>query len=373
MALTAISGIGPHRPNLIQATVTPAFTAVGPIDATGEKIAFSGRVWFPARTSTKAIRRVCLRWGTVTKSGGSALTISLQDVSLTAGPPMQPDETQDQTVAVANADAGFASNTWYRSGTLSADRTVTFGDLLSVVVEYDGSGRSAPDSVNLSCPNWPPPNRHGAVAALKTASWAATNTIPNVILEMSDGTFGTLLGSFPCSEINMHTIAVNTGTADEYALAFTPATPFGVDGMWAVMTPGTGAADFEAILYQGTSALATVAQDGNLSEFNAARLTEVPFASQDLAAGTLYYASIRPTTTTSINVFSFDVADANHLTCHDEGTAWNFATRLDQGSWAAATTTRRLMAGVRASSLDDGAGGGGGGAQRGNGLGMWRL
>jgi len=117
------------------------------IDATGEMAAFCGRVWFSARSGTKNLSRVGFRFGAVTKSGGSGLTVSLQDVTLSAGPPMQPDGTQDQTVAIANGNASFASNTWIRTGTFSASRTVTYGDLLAVNVEYDGGGRTNPDSV----------------------------------------------------------------------------------------------------------------------------------------------------------------------------------------------------------------------------------
>jgi hypothetical protein len=358
MALTAFTGLGPVRPMLMPSTSAPDFNNFGPIDATGEKMAYSGRVWFPARTGTKDIRRIGFRFGSVTKAGGSALTLSLQSVSLTAGPPTQPDETQDQTVAIANADATFAANTWHRSGALSADRTVTFGELLSVVLEYDGSGRLGADTVNMSCPNWVPLNRHGAVGAHKVGgSWSNNNMVPNVILEMSDGTFGTLLGSFPCSGINQHTINVDTATADEYALAFTPEIAFGADGIWAVVQPS---GNYELLLYEGTTALATIAQDLNNAEFNSPRTVEQPFAAQDLDAGTTYYAAVRPTTTTNINVYSFDVSDANHFTCHEEGTSWNYATRLNQGAWAAATATRRMFAGVRASSFHDGSGGGGG-------------
>src|SRR5262245_9299830 len=111
----------------------PALSTLLLIDATGEEAAFCGRVFFPVRSGTKDVRKVGFRFGAVTKAGGSALTVSLQDVNLGTGPTMQPDETQDQTVAVANADAGFTSNAWYQTGALSADRTVALGELLAVV------------------------------------------------------------------------------------------------------------------------------------------------------------------------------------------------------------------------------------------------
>ena len=132
-----------------------------------------GKVWFAERTGTKDIRRVGFRFGTVTKAGGSAVTVSLQDVNLAAGPPLQPDEVQDQTVAIANADAGFATGLWYRTGTLSADRTVAYGEDLCVVFEYDGAGRLGSDVVNIAYSSVGLEGLpHSANVVLKTASWA---------------------------------------------------------------------------------------------------------------------------------------------------------------------------------------------------------
>ena len=103
----------------------------GTIDLTGEKYGWTGTVWWKDRSVTsRDIRRARFLFGTVTKASGSALTFSLQNFDLANGPPGRPDGTQDQTVAIANADAGFASNTYYTTGNLSADRTVAFGEQL---------------------------------------------------------------------------------------------------------------------------------------------------------------------------------------------------------------------------------------------------
>src|SRR5690348_8383117 len=83
------------------------------LNATGQKVAFIGRMMNQAR-SAKNLTKVGFRFGTVTKTGGSALTVSLQDVDLVNGAPVQPDGTQDQTVAIANADTGFATSTFYK-------------------------------------------------------------------------------------------------------------------------------------------------------------------------------------------------------------------------------------------------------------------
>src|SRR5688572_26574526 len=133
MAFQKIPGVGLWIPDNRLISMAPNLSNNSPIDATGEQFAISGPVWFKEGTGTKDITRVGFSFGTITKAGGSGLTVSLQNVSAVAGPPLQPDGTQDQTVAIANGNAAFASNTWIRTDALSANRTVSFGENLSVV------------------------------------------------------------------------------------------------------------------------------------------------------------------------------------------------------------------------------------------------
>lgn len=338
----------------------PFFNTPLLIDATGEKAAFIGRVWWPGATSgqTKNISRVGFRFGTVTKAGGSALTVSLQDVSLTGSAP-SPDETQDQTVAIANGNASFASNTWIRTGTLSANRTVSFGERLGVVIEFDGSGRLSSDSVVISALA-AGQRTSDCLCTLKTSgSWGEQSVIPNLILEFDDGTFGTLDGAYALSAINNHSFKSDTGTSDEFAVVVNVPVPVTIDGLYCYVQPSTTAADYELILYSGTTAVATVTVDANTIAAAYRQIT-VPIAPVDLSANTDYYVAVRPNqATATVATYSYDVNDANHLTVASGGIACQYATRLDQGSWAAKTATRRLLAGVRISRVHDGTGGGG--------------
>lgn len=332
------------------------------IDATGEKVGIMGPVWFPAGTGTKDIRRVCFRFGSVTKAGGSGLTISLQNPSTASGPPSQPDETQDETVAVANGDASFASNTWYRSGTLSADRTVSCGDDLAIVIEYDGSGRLGSDAVNI--------NTHGvALYQLNTApvlktggAWAiSTAAMVQCVLEFSDGTFGTIGGALPMKTLTGVTFNSGSG-ADELALPIYNAFKCKVNAIQFPVVFANSSSDCEFILYEGTTALQTVTIDANrVGAAAATRLVEASFPATELAASTQYYAAIRPTSANNISAYHIDVDDANHLSVWPGGVNYTYTTRVDSGSWAAHTTTRRLLGSVRLCAIDDGAGGGGGG------------
>lgn len=363
MGLATVGGRGICFPEKPPITAAPTFASDLLIDATGEKIALMGQVWFPARTGTKNIERVGFRFGTITKSGGSGLTVSLQDVALGTGPPGVPDESQDQTVAIANGNASFASNTWIRTGTLSANRTVTYGDLLAVVIEYDGLGRQIPDAVRVSgltvSNSASTPIIDNAV--LKTSgSWAAIANHGNLVLEFSDGTFGTLLGQYCYSAINTHTYNSGSGTADEHALAFQVPWECVCEGLWASVLPAGGTSDFDLVLYQGTSALATASFDANTIVAAAARFADKSIAAQTLSPSTQYYLSVKPTTANNVSAYSFDVNNAAQWDAQEMGQNFAYSSRLDAGSWAAITTTRRLLAGIRVSQFHDGTGGSGG-------------
>jgi hypothetical protein len=358
LAYVPVSGVFyPDPPPL-----TTGATTSSVIDATGEKIAWIGRVWNKDRAS-KSIRKVGFRFGTVTKAGGSGLTVSLQNVDTANGPPFQPDGTQDQTVAIANGDAGFASNSWYQTGALSADRSVSFGELIAVVVEYDGSGRLGADAVNFTNPAASiSPALQGV--SLLTASWAAVAVLPSIILEFSDGTFGTVESALPTST-GLSTVNVNSGsTPDEYAIEFQVPAAMKVDGGWFNATAAAGA-DFDITLYDaGGSSLASVSVDANTVRSTSVSTTIVTFAEVTLAKNTTYRLAIKPTTANNITVVQFDVASADHKQALPGGTSWNYTTRTDAGAWAAATTTRSLIGGLRISAIDDGTGSGSGGGSR---------
>lgn len=341
----------------------PAMISTGSLNATGDKC------WIVGRCSKGGdISRVQFLFGNlVTKAGGSALTVSLQDVDLANGPPMRGDGTQDQTVAIANGDAAFTANGWLRTGTLSANRTVTKGELLAVCIEYDGAGRLGADLFRIGSNS----AAAGAVVECGVTTtiggvFAAITGYPNLVLEYNDGSFGTLEGGFPVKAYNSHTYKQDTGTADEYMLALQYPVAFKTDAAFFYTLLTANTSDFSVILLDasGTAiANGTAAIDANASRLvGSAGVAIASFAAEiEILANTQYYLSFRPTqTTNTIVVYSMDVDDAGHLALHPGGMNWNYSTRLDLGSPAAVTTTRRLIAGLRMSSMETGGSGGGG-------------
>jgi hypothetical protein len=355
MALNLMQGTGLMYPRISLANIAPAFGATAVIDATGEKIAMCGRVFFPSRSGLKNIARVQFMWGAVVKTGNSALTLSLQDVSLTAAP-LQPDGVADQTVAIAPAE--ITANSWFRSNPFNTTRTVANGDLVSVVVEFDGAGRLGSDSFIVN----------GQVAAAAaavfvfgqcaishfTAAWVTLTSIPIIVLEFDDGSFGTLLGSLPVKAINTHIYNLNTAGIDEHAVVINVPFRCKVDGLWVGITIGP-TSDFSIVLYSGTTVLETVAIDANSFGGTTPRYVWASIPEREFAPNTDYYVSLKPTTANNVSAYSFDVDNAAHWALHDGGVAVKYASRVDNGAWTP-TATRRFLAGVSISQFDDGTG-----------------
>lgn len=338
------------------ATISNPTSAV--IDATGEKVAYIGQVHIPDGVS-RSIQRVQFMFGSVTKAGGSGLTASLQDVDFANGPPFQPDGTQDQTVAIANGDATFATNTWHRSGTLSSNRSVADGDWLAFVVEFDGSGRLGSDSAAIAFMfNSNPPSSNFGVSHY-TGSWAQVSATINLVLEFSDGTFGTLLGSFPQAVTGV-TVAFNSGSAaDEIGMEFVAPFTGTINGAWALFQIASGA-DAELVLYSGTTALATAVLDANvIRQTTASNRTYVSFGSEvPVTQGQTYRLILKPTTGNGVTLLFQTLAHADHRSVLPFGAGYDYVTRVDGGAFAAPDTTRRPVMGVRYNKLTVGSGGG---------------
>ena len=356
-----------NTPGLIYPPLPPGFLSQGfasntLIDATGEKIAKMGRIWWRDYVSgTKNIDKVHFRFGTVVKAGGSGLTLSLQDVDAATGPVMQPDGTQDQSVAIANGNALFASNTWFTSGSLNSQRTVAFGDLFAAVLEFDGSGRLGSDSVIMSTINSASYSSTEGTA-LYTGSWTLpSQSSMNILFEFSDGTFGTFRSALAVSNpsVVLYQAASNP---DEWASKITIPFKCVVEGAVMHNYVQSAGGDFEVRLETaGGTLLASVTQDSNqLLAVNSGNYQRYLFSSPvTLNAGDVVYLCTRALGLGSTAISLADVTNVNHWQAASWGSSSNAASRNNGGAWTD-VPTRRLGHGLSISQIDDGAGGGGG-------------
>lgn len=361
MTVQTVEGFGVLFPQMPYYT-SSAWTFTSQLmDASTEKVAIIGLVDTKDHAG-KNIRKVGFRPGTVGLDAASAIKTSIQSVTAASGPPAQPTGTilgATASGSVTEASSTFTTNTWHQTAALGEDVAVNPGDLIAVVIEYGTF--TAADVLNITHVG-AQSGEHRSQACLYTGTWAAAAVLPNVILEFSDGTFGTLSGCFPVSAISTQSYASNTGGADEYALEFSFPFPVQVDGAMVSFSASTTGADAEIVLYDGTTALETVTIDANtVFSTSGNRPTFVPFTqTRSLTASTTYRVALKPTTTASVALQYFDVSAAGHLQAHSMGEDWIMGSRLDAGAWAAGTTTRRPLIFPRVCGFDDGVGGGGG-------------
>ena len=143
---------------------------------------------------------------------------------------------------------------------------MAYGEDLCVVWEYDGAGRLGSDVVNVAYPSVGVEGLpHSANVVLKTASWVLGGgniASGNVVLEFTDGTFGTLEASMIASAFSSTTFNLGSA-ADEIAMPFTVPVPLQIDGLRTIVAPAAATSNFDLVLYEGTTALQTVSFDGN--------------------------------------------------------------------------------------------------------------
>ena len=323
------------------------------LDAAEDRITMIGRFTHQDHM-TKTIDGIEFLLGTVSKAGGSTLLVSLQNVDLTTGPVMREDGVADQTLTIANADAGFVTNAWYGGDFDGAvTRTLAIGELVAVVFQFGAF--FAGDSVNIRGITTPAiiGNNQAGVVANLSGTYTHQPRLSNVILRCSDGTFGTIEDAWPCTVVNQHFFN-SVDDPDEYAMGVQLPFPYATNGIWVPDTFSGATVQTEILLYDGTTALTTVTIDHNALMDNTEQRFHVSYPEQIHASNALYRIGIRPLSITTQYIFSTSVNEVGHMNCLPGGAAFHLWTRLNQGAWGGEVTTSRLFAGVRLSAFDDG-------------------
>jgi hypothetical protein len=336
---------------LVPAAVFAHITFTGSLsallmDAAGEKIAKVFRV--PKTGNARTLR---FRTGTVTT--GETLKAGLYTVDASGLPTTTAyGGMVAGTVAVANNDDSVE-----KVVTLATDAAMTKGDLVALVIEWD----SAVGALNLSYSAQP--SIGFPYPALLTASWAKQLATPLFAVGYDDGTYPLILGANPYTGgITTVTFNSGTGTFDEHGILWTHPAAGRVMGILASMQIAAGA-DFEALMYDGTTAVATKAWDGDaFSNPSNMRAVMLPFDSPvEVAAGDVRRYALRPTTANSIQTMQGNVGVAGALEAA-LGLGNQSTRRLNQGAWDDALTSAVTHIVPIYDQIDNGAGGGGGGA-----------
>jgi len=331
------------------------------------KHAMFGRLWFDAKSGSKTIAKIHWRFGsTITAGSGAVVRVSVQGVA--GGSAATPDGniagSGGATYTFNMTDSGVTASGWFTtpSGTsFGTQPTFNFGDLLSLVWDWSTAGTGA--VLTLSYENVITGTVAGHFNATQSTPDGTTWTnlgLPNVVIEFSDGTFGTLDGGFVLSA-NGSTAYGATSSPVSFGAQFTLPYTAKCDALWGNWAMNSGATAVAELVNASTGAVITsVTLGNNFNTQNSAKPWVVPLPSeQTLAAGTAYYVGLRATngTTTGCTAIYTDIASASHATVLPGGGDFVAASRTSSSAVPVTTSTRRYWGGVRLSALDDGSGG----------------
>jgi hypothetical protein len=312
------------------------------INADGEKVAFILRI---AKGGT--LNKVGFRIGTAPDVSDD-LKVSFQNVS--GG---DPDEVIDEFRTITPV-----ANSWILTGIMSDDgtdvgvkRTVTKGDLLAVVIEFDSftTGNVLIESDNAD----EGPSAFAYVRQkFPPTTWSDFAFKPNVYLEYDDGSAVYQKGT---AVFNTFTTTVfnSSDTPDEIALHFTVPFKCRVTGAWGWFLLSNAA---DVVLYQGTTAqLTTSFAAGETSAH--IHMVEFP-GTLTLNLATDYYIALKPGAS-DVSLYGITLPSVGYQDALIGGQNLYHAERTDAGAWSADTAARPYL-GILIDQMDDGAAGGGG-------------
>lgn len=292
------------------------------IDATGERVEYVVRV-----PKTGNITHVLVRIGSVT----TAQDVDVALETLTAGDASGTNYggSTPGTIPLASVTA----NTW-REVALATQASATIGDYIAIAVDFTSTIGNISINCQLNISSLFPYT--GAFAA---AAWARSSAIPMCALKYDDGSYG-LIGAQP--GVPASSTFGSGSTPDERALRFT--VPYltrcwGLSGLIGVTNTSS---DFDIVLYQGTTVLATKSMTAaNTSGTGSIRRTWVPFDTpQDIAANTVYYLSVKPTSANTVLLRQLDYFSNAVMGSIPQGIQFYLGTRTDAGAWTDTTTSR---------------------------------
>jgi hypothetical protein len=270
----------------------------------------------------------------------AALKVSIQDINLATG---DPDGVVDQfgvipaTAIVAQA---WVTTTLTLDGTATGTkRTVTRGDWLAVVIEFNAGLGSLFFNMTLSGSAWD----YLEHVKFFTSAWIwPSPTLPCYVLKYTDGVYATTQAAACApSAITAFNPTVNT-TPDEYALRVQ--VPFTGFCAGALVHLGFSSGTYNVVLYAPNGAILM-----SVPGLKGGNGSSGPVFTQFTSPVTLfpnaaYRLAVVPTTTTPVKLTVYTVQNCGIHDAHPGGRNWYLSTRTDAGVWTDTTLQRPLIA-----------------------------
>jgi hypothetical protein len=335
MAIVDLNGDAALASPPIGVAASPTLSGVSAvINAADEGVGFIFRA-----PKTGLIRKIGYKTATVTT--GATLDIRVETVS-TAGSPASPSGTLWATNTSATQVVGNGDDNTYFLTTLTADASVTKGDLLAVVIKQPTAS-----SGDMQITYFTDDLQSACYIMINTGvspavSWAlVTGQGPVCSIEYSDGTYAPVPGMFGGTITASNAISTST-TPDVIGLRFQVPYICRVSGAWAWIDAD---GDFTIKLVNSayhqanaTGILATTPTIANQVRRNTnPDLYYLHFTTAvEIAANTNYRLVLEPTTSTSATLYTVQFQSAAQMGMYVGGSTWHYTTAKDptaDGSW----------------------------------------
>lgn len=293
------------------------------INNTGHKVAFIIQA-----PEDGTITEVYWRTSTVTNP---QVDVRIETVNTTTG---EPTGTLWGTNTNGSYSASSTASVQWRSATLTAGAVVNKGDLFAVVIAWVSGSMGVQGSSGGALLPYTTP-----YLAQYTASWARPGDVPIVILNDS-GTYRVPLGA-ACGIVSGGVSINLNSTPDEIGNLYTPLFTQQVCGITAVVDFD---GDMELVVYNAAdTVLATIPLYPGVRQANTGGGGIWSLADDiTLTKGQQYRLVIKPTTTTNVIVYAWDVPSAAGVAVAPGGSEFVYTSRVNGGPWTE-TTTRQAM------------------------------
>lgn len=315
------------------------------LDAASEKSGYVFRI-----TETGSLRKVGFRTGTVTT--GAIMDVRVETVDAATGFPSGTLWATNTNVSHTIADAD--DNAWLTTAALTADASVTRGDIVAIVISQPAASFG---TLNIARANSTYSDWTYSLDFI-TGAWAKSTRGPTVAVEYSDGSYPLILGSFPMLTSGARAAYNSGSTPDERGIKFQVLAPVRVAGFWLDMSdPLGGNGTVKLYDSDGSTVLTSVAWDGDIDSSNTTHTDYGLFPSSvSLLANTFYRLTFLPTTASdTARPTFFSVQTAAVMDAYLGGQNFHSTSRTDAGAWTD-TTTERDFVGILIDAIDNGVG-----------------
>lgn len=344
---------------------TPS-SSVTTIDATNEAVIMIGYIATSDQGShtidTTGSSSIGWRTQSVTfANAGTTAVVGLADVDATAGPPARAVNstdviTFDVSRSMTGGGGGVTSNQWQEHVPTAGTKTVAHGDFIAMAIQL--TARAGADSIAVTTETTAVTQHRPQVTSFLGGSYAATTTVPNMIITFSDGALGYFHATETYTSINTRTW--NSGDAiKEYGQLFALPFPVSIYGLYGHLDAD---ANCDMVLYSdplGTPvAERTVSIDLNtVASTNARRLALLFPTPYSATAGQEIGAVFKPGASNVSTSYKTQFSAA-HRVVFPSGVN-GFGISRDTGAFADANSGQdNYYIGLIVGGFSDGAGGG---------------